>query len=374
MSELAVVHENQNLFIAPVASVQDALVAYQAMKEFVKGVLKEDVDFGTIPGTGKPTLYKPGSEKLLRFFGISTSLEILEAVEDWDGSDHDGEPFFFYRYKAIASRGDVVIAEAVGSCSSWEKKYRYRTAEIKCPACGAENIRHSKNGTGWYCWAKTGGCGATFEENDTRITGQPRGVVPNPDPADLVNTIDKMAQKRAIVAVSLLACNASEYFTQDVEDYIDGTFEDLKPDQNPEPKPTPVPQPETNKGYTREDADAKEYDFKSRPYEPDTLKAALAKKADTIGEYDASDNQRNLLGALLSEYYQDDQKRHTVQLWLTGSSSTKDMDGAIVKAMLDWLKPSKDDSGAYVISEMSKKELSRILTVALIDEGQEALL
>lgn len=126
--------------------------------------------------------------------------------------------------------------------------------------------------------------------------------------------------------------------------------------------------------YTREDATAKEYDFKSRPYESDTLKAALAKKADTIGEYDASDRQRNLLGALLSEYFQDDNKRHTVQLWLTGASSTKDMDGAIVKAMLDWLKPSKDDSGAYVIDDTAKTELSHVLTIALMDEGQEALL
>jgi hypothetical protein len=124
----------------------------------------------------------------------------------------------------------------------------------------------------------------------------------------------------------------------------------------------------------REDRPEKEYDFKSRPYEPDTLRAALAKKAETVGDYDASDRQRNLLGALLSEYFQDDNKRHTVQLWLTGSSSTKDMSGAIVKAMLDWLKPSKDDSGAYVIDDTAKTELSHVLTIALMDEGQEELL
>ena len=130
----------------------------------------------------------------------------------------------------------------------------------------------------------------------------------------------------------------------------------------------------TPKSVTREDAVEKEYDFKSRPYEPDTLRAALATRAKTIGDYDATDRQRNLLAALLSEYYQDDQKRHTVQLWLTGASSTKDMDGAIVKAMLDWLKPTKDDSGAYVIDDTAKTELSHVLTIALMDEGQEELL
>jgi hypothetical protein len=35
---------------------------------------------------------------------------------------------------------------------------------------------------------------------------------------NLVNTIQKMAQKRALVAATLIATSASEFFTQDVED------------------------------------------------------------------------------------------------------------------------------------------------------------
>ena len=42
--------------------------------------------------------------------------------------------------------------------------------------------------------------------------------IPNPDAADVVNTIQKMAQKRALVAATLIATSASEFFTQDVED------------------------------------------------------------------------------------------------------------------------------------------------------------
>jgi hypothetical protein len=42
--------------------------------------------------------------------------------------------------------------------------------------------------------------------------------IPNPDVADLINTIQKMAQKRALVAATLIATAASEFFTQDVED------------------------------------------------------------------------------------------------------------------------------------------------------------
>ena len=40
----------------------------------------------------------------------------------------------------------------------------------------------------------------------------------NQEVADLINTIQKMAQKRALVAATLIATSASEFFTQDVED------------------------------------------------------------------------------------------------------------------------------------------------------------
>lgn len=42
--------------------------------------------------------------------------------------------------------------------------------------------------------------------------------IPNPEIADVVNTIQKMAQKRALVAATLIATSASEFFTQDIED------------------------------------------------------------------------------------------------------------------------------------------------------------
>jgi hypothetical protein len=58
------------LFVEPVADVQSALASYQRMKDFVAGVLKEHTDFGVVPGTTKPTLLKPGAEKLSRFFGL----------------------------------------------------------------------------------------------------------------------------------------------------------------------------------------------------------------------------------------------------------------------------------------------------------------
>lgn len=153
------------------------------------------------------------------FFGLSKRFEIIDRVEDWTGKDHDDEPFFYYLYRCSLYRGELLVAESDGSCNSWEVKYRYRKQERTCPNCGAENIRKSKNDGGWYCWAKTGGCGATFKAGDESIESQEVGRKPNPDIADQVNTFQKMAQKRALVAAVLIAVNASDYFTQDMEDF-----------------------------------------------------------------------------------------------------------------------------------------------------------
>lgn len=234
-NQLAV--RDNNLFIAPVVNVQGALQRYQDMKDFVSGILKENVDFGKIPGTSKDTLLKPGAEKLSTFFGLSSEFQIIEKVEDWTGENHGGEPFFNYWYKCRVTRNGKIIAEGEGSCNSFEKKYRYRSADIKCPKCGSDTIKKSKFDDGWYCYGKIGGCNAKFAKGDKSIEDQPRGQIKNPDIADIVNTLQKMAQKRAYIAAVLLATNASEYFTQDIEDFIDADFTEVPADKKQPAKP-----------------------------------------------------------------------------------------------------------------------------------------
>jgi hypothetical protein len=222
----------------PVLNVQAAVYRQTAIVDYVKSAFVKDKDYGVIPGVSKPSLFKPGAEKLLTFFGLAAQFVEVEAVEDWTGAEHGGEPFFLYRYRCDMYRNGTLLGSGIGSCNSWESKYRYRNAERVCPECGKATLMKSKypprnnpNATpGWYCNDKKGGCGANFEANDKAITEQKPGRVPNPDPADVVNTIDKMAQKRALVAGCLITVNASDYFTQDVEDmvvgdnYIDGNF------------------------------------------------------------------------------------------------------------------------------------------------------
>jgi hypothetical protein len=222
--------------LMPAMDIGMAVARYQAMNQFVKAILKEGVDFGKIPGTGdKPTLLKAGAEKLTSFFGLRPTFEIVEKVEDWGGQDHGGESFFYYHYRCRLWRAGEVIAEGDGSCNSRESKYRYRKGERVCPNCQQPAIikGRAEYGGGWVCFGKKGGCGSKFKDNDTTITGQDVGRVLNPDVADLVNTIQKMAQKRALVAATLIGVNASDYFTQDIEDlsdtYVDAEYRVVTP-------------------------------------------------------------------------------------------------------------------------------------------------
>jgi hypothetical protein len=204
----------------PAMSIELAVERYSAVTEFVSRVLRKDVDYGVIPGTEKRTLLKPGAEKLTTFFGLSTRFQLLERIEDWTGEAHGGEPFFYYLYRCQLSRGELLIAEGDGSCNSRETKYRWREAQRVCPACAQAAIIKGREeyGGGWLCFKKRGGCGAKFRDGDAEVESQQTGRVFNPDIADQVNTIQKMAQKRSLVGAGLLAGSASEFFTQDVED------------------------------------------------------------------------------------------------------------------------------------------------------------
>lgn len=205
----------------PLLTVEQAVARKNQINDFVDGVLREGEDYGKIPGgQQKPVLLKPGAEKLCSIFGLAPRYVIESETEDWIGGLHGGEPFFNYRYRCQLYRGDRFMGEAIGSCNSWESKYRYRNTARKCPTCTGEFIIQGKAeyGGGWLCFKKKGGCGAKFDQNDEAITSQDVGKIANADIADQVNTLQKMAQKRALVAAVLVVTNCSDAFTQDLED------------------------------------------------------------------------------------------------------------------------------------------------------------
>jgi len=268
MNELATIPAETNFM--PVLTTGLAVQRFGTLVNFVKQVMREGVDYGTIPGTPKPTLLKPGAEKLTTLFGLSVKFQEIKVVEDWSGEGHGGEPFFFYHYQCQLYRGALLIAEADGSCNSRESKYRYRWVNERDVPAGMDKAKLAKRGGSISEFdfaidkAETGGqYGKPAEywsafkiaiENGTARrtsrktkTGKSMDAweidstvyrVPNEDLPSQVNSIMKMAQKRAYVAATLIGCNASEFFTQDIEDMDLPEFAiEAKPDVKVEVKP-----------------------------------------------------------------------------------------------------------------------------------------
>lgn len=242
--------------VMPVIDIETAVSRQKAVAEFVAQCLVEGIDFGTVPGAGdRMILLKPGAEKLTTLFGLQAILDLVDATEDWSGDQHGGEPFFNYRYSASLYRGDLIVAKTEGSANNWESKYRFRYAEPRCPECGAEAIIKGRpeynNGIPeWLCYAKKGGCGAKFAINDSRIGKG--GLIKNPNPQDIVNTLQKMAQKRALIGSVLVAVNASDYFTQDLDDMssapielIEGSIAQSQTETQSSAKPAQTAKPQT---------------------------------------------------------------------------------------------------------------------------------
>lgn len=207
-------------YLHPVMDLDTAKRRLLEFQQFIKFYLRDGEDYGVIPGTGKPTLLKPGADKLCELYGLADTYPDarIHRVEDWAKEP----PLFDYEVTCVLihKSSGIVVGEGMGSCNSYESKYRWRDSSRKCPNCQKEHIIKGKEeyGGGWLCFAKKGGCGAKFPDGDARIVGQTIGRIANPDIADIKNTMLKMAKKRAKVDATIAATRSSGIFTQDMED------------------------------------------------------------------------------------------------------------------------------------------------------------
>ncbi len=184
------------------------------IQSLMKELMKEGEHYGIIPGTQKPSLLKPGAEKLCFMFRLIPEYDVKE--KELPNGHRE------YEILTRLLHNGVKAGEGVGLCTTMEPKYRYRQNERKCPMCGKETIFKSKKEEGgWFCWAKKGGCGVQFPDGDESIEKQEAGKKENPDIADTYNTVLKMAKKRSVVDATITACAASDIFTQDVEDFVE---------------------------------------------------------------------------------------------------------------------------------------------------------
>ena len=107
---------------------------------------------------------------------------------------------------------------------------------------------------------------------------------------------------------------------------------------------------------------------------PDVLKEALQLKVAKAKP--ANEKQINLVRVLLLEHFADrEDERHQAQEFLTGHKSFKDIEPAMISAILDWMKPvpSNDGSGAYELDKNAKLELTMVARQFMENLGQQTL-
>jgi len=151
------------------------------LQEYRRAVLVEGPDYGTIGGIERPTLLKPGAEKLLLAAGLGFT---IHKVDDEDSRTHQG-----VTYRCTIRRGDQIVAECDGYAGYDESRYYTSAADAE---------------------AKERGNAAKYQ----RPVNKAKFV----EYRAPWNTVMKMSQKRALVGATLNALAASGIFTQDLED------------------------------------------------------------------------------------------------------------------------------------------------------------
>lgn len=206
--------------------VQLMQLAQKRATEIKRALMTNDVHYGVIPGTDKPTLMKPGAEVLLQAFGFAASY--LTDVQNGDGVTAPPFRVITRCLIHIGTTDGPVVAEGIAEANTWEKKHRRRQGNHQCPGCGKATVRRGAEqyGGGWYCNGKQGGCGEKWRKGSdiaAQFDANTAGEVENPDPHDLANTIVKMSKKRALVDATLTATCSSGLFTQDMDEEGDDT-------------------------------------------------------------------------------------------------------------------------------------------------------
>jgi hypothetical protein len=187
-------------------AVADVVQQAMAIQEVMRAVMKENVHYGVIPGTDKPTLYKAGAEKLCLTFHIADRY----VVEDLSNS----ADAIRYRVTCIGTHQQtgVEMGQGIGEAQTGEEKYRWRKAvckeEFEATPVALRRTKYGKKSGGFY----------TVDQVRT-------------EPADMANTVLKMAAKRAKMAMVLNVLAASDAFTQDLEDLSDELREHLTADE-----------------------------------------------------------------------------------------------------------------------------------------------
>lgn len=138
-------------------------------EKLISQVLEREIDYGRLPGTPQDGLWDPGASKIMNAFNCYSVPEVIHHIEE------DGLISFTILSKVFSRETQQIVGTGIGAASTREPKYKYRW--VSSPddfGYSPEQIKTLK-----------------FKDGKYRIE--------NPEYGELVNTMVKMACKRAEV-------------------------------------------------------------------------------------------------------------------------------------------------------------------------------
>jgi hypothetical protein len=200
----------QSTALAQVATASEMKAHVQRIQQVMRAVMKDGTHYGKIPGAGdRKSLFKAGAEVLCTAFHIAPTYK----VEDMSDGD-----CVRYRVTCVGTHQATatILGEGMGEASSNEEKYKWRN--VVCDEEFDEALDDRKRAK----WQKGYQNAAPYQRKQIRT-----------EPADIANTVLKMACKRAQVAMTINATAASDIFTQDLEDLPDEIRDSVTGDREP---------------------------------------------------------------------------------------------------------------------------------------------
>ena len=211
---------------AAALTVEQVLGQVALIQRIMSAAMKEGEHFGRIPGCGdKPTLLKPGAEKLCLLFRLAPEYDVQERQLERGHREYRVTTTL----TSITTR--VTIGQGVGSCSTMEGKYRFRAGPAAVTDRAVPRVYWEiRQEDPAKAQELIGGKGFSVKKVDGQGWMVVRGgeKVETDNPADSYNTVLKMAKKRALVDAVLTTTAASDIFTQDLDD-ISASLATMKP-------------------------------------------------------------------------------------------------------------------------------------------------
>ena len=160
-------------------TIRETTQSIGLLQGMVKDVLIRGIDYGRIPGTPQDSLWDPGASQIIGSFNCYCGQRRILKLEDSD------ERIVVCVEVPVVSRAtQQEVGSGIGAASTLETKYKYRW------------VANPKQ------WGYDAAAAKTFKtkpgrDDDGNSTTLYR--IPNPEHSELLNTIVKMASKRAEV-------------------------------------------------------------------------------------------------------------------------------------------------------------------------------